>query len=455
MEIEFRCRWYQRDFHKYLVNGGKRAIEIAHRRWDKDEVILAATRELAFKRVASYWHCLPEYEQGRKAIWTAVNPRTGKRRIDEAFPPEIRESKDEQQMFLRLKNGSTWQVTGSDRYNSLVGSGVAGVAFSEWALANPAAWAYIRPMLEENQGWAAFITTPRGRNHAHAMLEHARAHPDRWFAEVSTINDTKALTPTQQDEARQEYIAIYGDEVGAAQFDQEYHCSFDAAILGAIYGAEIRKLERVGRLTSLEIDPALPVHTVWDIGFTDDTAILLYQVGMGEVRIVDAFSSHGHAVEHYCAELKERAAKHGFEYGHHWLPHDAQAKHLAAKGRTVVEQVMAELGRNVKVLQNRQSEQQGILAARVLFPRLWVDAERCEDFMDALRNFRREWDDERKCFRDVPVHDWTNHYADTLRYLSWVWSEPPPAPSASKPFALQVPTFDQVLKMQRRNTRDD
>ena len=124
-------RAYQRPFWDYLEKGGKRAIEIAHRRWGKDDVLLHRTAVAALERTATYWHCLPEYEQARKAIWNAVNPHTGERRIDEAFPEAIRESKDEQQMFIRFKNGSTWQVIGSDRYNSLVGAGVAGVVFSE------------------------------------------------------------------------------------------------------------------------------------------------------------------------------------------------------------------------------------------------------------------------------------------------------------------------------------
>ena len=193
-------RSYQRPLWSYLQSGGKRAIEIAHRRWGKDDLILHHTAIAAHERVASYWHCLPEYAQARKAIWTAINPHTGRRRIDEAFPPELRETTNEQEMFIRFKVGSTWQVVGSDRYNSLVGAGVAGVAFSEWALANPSAWAYIRPMIEENGGWAAFITTPRGRNHAKAMYDMALRSPG-WFAEISTVDDTHSLTPEQLDEA--------------------------------------------------------------------------------------------------------------------------------------------------------------------------------------------------------------------------------------------------------------
>ena len=116
------------------------------------------------QRPATYWHCLPEYGQARKALWTAVNPHTGKRRIDETFPDEIVKNRLNNEMFIELVNGSTWQLIGSDRYDATVGSGPAGIVYSEWALSDPSAWGYHLPMVEENNGWAAFITTPRGNN---------------------------------------------------------------------------------------------------------------------------------------------------------------------------------------------------------------------------------------------------------------------------------------------------
>ena len=170
---------------------------------------------------------------------TAVNPHTGKRRIDEAFPPEARESTNEQGMFMRLNNGSTWSVIGSDRYDTaLVGTSIAGVVFSEYALANPSAWAYTRPMLEENDGWAIFITTPRGRNHAFEMYKHA-SHLPGWFCELLTAKDTEALTREQLAEALAEYVALYGADQGTAQYKQEYLCDWQAAILGAFYALEM------------------------------------------------------------------------------------------------------------------------------------------------------------------------------------------------------------------------
>jgi len=417
--VQRRIRNYQTPLHKFMVNGGKRAIEIAHRRWGKDEIALDVTFQALIERPATYWTCLPEFAQARKAIWTAVNPHTGLRRIDEAFPQELREVTNESEMFIRFYNGSTWQVIGSDRYNALVGAGVAGVTFSEWALANPSAWGYISPMMRENNGWAMFITTPRGKNHAFDMYNHA-LKTEGWFAEISNVLDTGAFAKEQLGEIRSEYVALYGQEFGTAQFEQEYLCSFDAAILGSFYGGELAAARSEGRICEVKHDPDLPVMTVWDIGFTDDTVILFVQIIANEVRIIDTYSSNGQNLAHYAGILSDK----DYDYSRHWLPHDAQAKTLAAAGRSVYEQLVKDHDmKNVSILRNTNTEMQGIMAARHMFPRLWIDQGQ-EDFLSAIGQFRREWDDAKKCFRDRPVHDWTNHFSDALRYLAWVWKEP-------------------------------
>lgn len=452
IKVERRIRWYQRPFHEYLVNTpSARALEIAHRRWGKDEVTLAATCELAFKRPASYWHCLPEYEQARKALWTAVNPHTGQRRIDEAFPAPLRESKDEQQMFIRLKNGSTWQLVGSDRYNSLVGAGVAGVVFSEWALANPSSWGFIRPMIEENKGWAAFITTPRGRNHAHAMYEMAKASP-RWFAEVSTVADTGALTAEQLTEAKSEYIALYGEDVGLAQFEQEYNCSFNAAILGAFYAKEMLAVHREGRIADIEAIPGKPVHTAWDIGRRDDTAVWWFQVVGAQLFILDCYSSPGAGPDHFDvvkARFDERVWKKGIDF----VPHDAKVEEWGT-GRTRIE-TMRSHGLNPHLCADA-SKLDGINAVRLTLPRC-VFHPRCEAVgIAALEQYRREWDDEKKTFGTSEVHDWTSHLSDAMRYLALSWRvipeavvekpmmpppgkiKPPPVPEPSRSSRIRI-----------------
>lgn len=432
--IDRRVRWYQRPFHEYLVKGGKRAIEIAHRRWGKDEIALAATCELAHQRPASYWHCLPEYEQGRKALWNAINAHTGRRRIDEAFPPEIRESKDEQQMFIRLKCGSTWQIVGSDRYDATLGAGPAGIVYSEWALANPSAWGFHRPMIEENNGWAAFITTPRGRNHAKTMFDMALANP-KWFAQVSTINDTHALTAEQLDETLIEYVALYGEDAGRAQYEQEYLCSFNAAILGAFYAREMAAVRAEGRIDEIEPLWNQPVHTAWDIGVRDDTSIWWFQVQGNQLLVLDCYSASGVGVDHYAEICHAKLWKRGTDY----VPHDAKVKEWGT-GRTRVE-VMRELGLN-PVLVPMASKLDGIQAARTTLKRCMFHS-RCEDAgISALEQYRREWDDENKTFRASEVHDWSSHYADAFRYLALSWRE---AVKAAPMDGVPKPKLGQVM----------
>ncbi|XUM19769.1 hypothetical protein ACRAVF_19070 [Bradyrhizobium oligotrophicum S58] len=416
--VERRIRPYQQPFHKAWVTGEKkRLIEIAHRRWGKDEIALAATCELAHQRVASYWHCLPEYEQGRKALWTAINAHTGKRRIDEAFPPEIRESKNEQEMFIKLKCGSTWQIIGSDRYNATVGAGVAGIVYSEWALANPSAWAYHRPMVEENNGWAAFITTPRGRNHAKSMYDMAAKSP-KWFAEVSSVHQTGALSPDQLAESLSEYKALYGEDLGQAQFDQEYLCSFNAAILGAFYAREMNSVRLSNRIVPVPAIPGRPVHHAWDIGVRDDTSIWWFQVVGGRLYILDCYTNSGAGVDHYAEEVFKRREEHGWLDGNDYVPHDAKVLEWGT-GRTRVETMTALGLRPVVVPMATKAD--GIQAVRKTLP-LCLFHPRCEEIgVAALEQYRREWDDDKKCFKANELHDWTSHLADAFRYLSLAW----------------------------------
>jgi len=441
-KIELPNGWqprpYQLPLWSYLERGGDRAIEIAHRRWGKDDVLLHRAAVAAFERPASYWHCLPEYEQARKAIWTAVNPHTGRRRIDEAFPREIVANRDEQQMFIRFKNGSTWQVIGSDRYNSLVGAGIAGVTFSEWALCNPSAWGYIRPMLAENSGWAAFITPPRGRNHAHAMYEMAKGNP-RWFAEVSTVHNTGALSPEQIEESLQEYIALYGEDLGRAQFEQEYECSFNAAILGAFYAREMAAVRREGRIAEIEALADRPVHRAWDIGVRDDTSIWWFQVVGAQLFILDCYSASGAGVDHYAEIIRQRQEEHGWKDGTDFVPHDAKIKEWGS-GRTRVE-TMRSLGLNPQLCVNA-TKMDGINAVRATLPRCVFHQRTEEVGIAALEQYRREWDDEKKAFKATEVHDWTSHLADAFRYLALSWRvipAPPPKQVIEPPPGHVIP----------------
>lgn len=387
---------------------------------------------------------LPEYAQGRKAIWNAINPHTQRRRIDEAFPIEARENTNEQEMFIRFKSGATWQVVGSDRYDSTVGSPPAGVTFSEWAISNPAAWAYIAPILVENNGWAAFITTSRGRNHAKTMLDMARKSVT-WFSEVLTVDDTGLISPEVIEAQRIEYHSLYGEEGGNALIEQEYYCSFDAAILGSYYGKELRDLEKNCRLLPIEYDESVPVNTAWDLGYRDDTAIWWYQIVRGEVHILDFHSSSTKDPDFYFDLVKAKP----YKYGIHWLPHDAKAKTLAAKGKSIQEMWWEAFGiQHVRIVPEI-GIQSGVQAVRRMFPRTYFDI-KTEPGIEALRQYRRKWDDEKKTFAEQPFHDWTSHPADAFRMLGVAWAEEIKPVEKAKPTGMTIAEMIEATAKKRK-----
>jgi phage terminase large subunit len=404
-------RIYQEPLWGYLENGGKRACVIWHRRSGKDDVALNWTSIAAHQRTAEYWHMLPEAAQGRKAIWTAVNPHTGRRRIDQAFPLETRKKTREDEMVIEFKNGSLWRVVGSDNYNSLLGSTPAGVVFSEWALADPNAWAFLRPILLENGGWAMFITTPRGSNHAKKTLDLAKSEPN-WFAQVLSVKDTGIFTPQQLETELKEYQSDYGDEEGEALFEQEYNCSFESALIGSYYGSYLNRAQKQGRIGNIPIDRSVLVDTSWDLGVSDSTAIWFIQMVGKERRLVDYHEASGVGLDEYARVLAEKREKHKWVYGRHHFPHDVTVRELG--NGLSREDTLTGLG--IKPTVTPQSNvMDGVNATRRLLDQAWIDETRCERGLNALRNYRRAWDDKLKMFRDAPLHDWASHGADALR----------------------------------------
>jgi hypothetical protein len=433
-------RPHQMALWNYLHDGGKRAIAVWHRRAGKDEIALHHTAVAAFRKVGNYWHCLPEYAQARKAIWTSVNPHTGRRRIDEAFPPELRESTNESEMFIRLINQSTWQCIGSDQYSRTVGSSAAGVVFSEYALSNPSAWAYMRPMIEENDGFALFITTPRGRNHAKSMYDYAVQRAG-WFSELLPVSSTGALTAEQQRDAREEYNALYGEDAGRAAYEQEYEVSFNAMVLGAFYALEMANVRAEGRILPCDALPDRPVHRAWDLGISDDTAIWFWQAQGSQIVLLDFYAASGQGLEHFRDEINRRHEQYGWAHGTDYVPHDAKVRELGT-GRTRVE-TMSGLGLRPMLIP-MSTVADGINAVRRMLP-LCVFHPRCEEGgISALEQYHREWDDEAKCFKLTPLHDWTSDPADAFRYLATSYKPAPRVvPKAPKETGWHIPPPDE------------
>lgn len=450
----WRPRAYQRPAWDYMERGGRHAELIWHRRAGKDELSLHMTACKSFERIGTYWHMLPLASQARKAIWNAVNGHTGKRRIDEAFPPALRKRTNDQEMFIEFVNGSTWQVLGSDNYNAMVGAPPVGLVYSEWALANPASRAYLRPIIAENQGWEIFITTPRGKNHAYRTLNAARTEKGA-FAQVLSARETGIFNAEQLDKLLAAYIADFGEDMGVALFEQEYLCSFDAAIIGAFYSSEFRKVDQEGRICRVPHDPEFPVYTAWDLGRTDDTSIWWFQIIAGEIRVIDFHTSSGKKPGYYASQimgreveidlvrddlivtkgdiLPEAAHRIAYDYGTHYLPHDARAKTLAAKGKSLIEQYGAALGTGKMAIVPDIGVLDGIQAARTMFPRVYFDEERTAEGTDALREYRRQWDELKKVFSPTPLHNWASNPADAFRMMAVAWKHEQAKPIPQEP----------------------
>lgn len=427
-------RAYQLNFWNYLQGGGRRASWIVHRRGGKDDVALNWTAEAAERRPAEYWHMLPEAAQGRKVIWDAVSPHTGGKRIDQAFPLEFREKTREQDMVIQFKNGSLWRVVGSDNYNSLMGSTPAGVVFSEWALADPAAWAFLRPILMENNGWAIFITTPRGANHAKTTFDLAKQSPD-WFAELLPADQTGVFTKEQLDKELWELQHDYGAEEGLALFAQEYECSFSSALIGSYYGAALARARKEGRIGKVPIDRGVLVHTSWDLGVSDSTAIWFIQCVGKERRLVDYHEASGVGLDEYARVLEEKRKQHGWIYGVHYFPHDISHRELSNGGLSRVDTLKA-LGVKATVVP-ASNVHDGINATRRLLDAAWIDEGRCERGLNALTNYRRVWNDKTKMFSDAAYHDWASHGSDAVRTFACGYRDAKEKPKATP----KIPTF--------------
>ena len=422
LPYRWKPRPYQQAAWDYLTNGGNRLVMRWHRRAGKDDMLLHHTACEALRRKGGYWYMLPEYAQARKSMWIAINPHTGQRRIDEVFPVEIRRKTLEQEMLIEFHNGSTFQLVGSDNFNSLVGSPPVGLVFSEYALSNPSAWSYLRPILLENGGWAAFNSTPRGANHFKNLCALASREPG-WFYDVKTADDTGVFTPEQLQEELRQMQAEHGEAFGKSLWMQEYFVSFDAAIPGSVFGEWLDRIQVRGQVCEVALQRSFPVHTAWDLGSTDATAIFWFQITAGEIHILDYHESNLKDIPFYADLLREKQKEGGFTYGTHWLPHDARARVLAAGGKSIQQQMIDQkVGRIV--IAKRLDHQDGIQAARRTIPYCWFDAVKCERGLEVLRNYHYEWDDDKRCFSNMPKHDWASHGASAFRTLSLSWVRP-------------------------------
>ena len=403
----FVPRWYQLPVLKWLDGGGKRAVCVWHRRAGKEKTFINWMAAGAVDRVGTYFYFFPTYAQAKKVLWDGKD-KSGFPFMDH-FPKELRKSQNESELRIELLNGSAVQLIGTDNVDSIVGSNPIGCVFSEFALQDPTAWDYIRPILRENGGWACFDFTPRGKNHGWKLYEMAKANPE-WFAQILTVDDTKVLSKEQIEQERLEGMS-------EEMIEQEYYCSFEGIQVGSYYGRELRNIEALGHFVKDLYDPGVSVETWFDIGVGDATAVWFTQTVNGEVHVVEYQEAEGEGIGYWAKELQKKP----YVYHKHHGPKDLNVREWGTSGsggKPITRLDAArKLGINFHIVAEVSLED-GINTARAFLARCWFDKAKCERGLDALWSYHKEYNEKMHTFKSTPMHDWASHGADAFRYLA-------------------------------------
>lgn len=403
--------YQQRVWERLFKEDIKKSILIWHRRAGKDLFCLNYMIALAIKDTGNYWFILPESQQIRNAIWEGIT-KEGQKYLS-FIPEELLYKKDNQSMKIYLKNpqnpdeaGSIISFVGGDRYDKRVGAGLKGCVISEYPLQKPNLYDLaIEPMLKETDGWVIFNGTPRGNNHAKDMYDFLQSKPN-YLASLLTIEDTGVVDPVALEEER---------ERGKPEelIQQEYYCSFEGAIFGSYYGDLLKKY--ISQVGDYNYDARFPVHTAWDLGVSDATAIWFFQFVENKIHIIDYYENNSYGLQHYVDRINSK----GYLYARHHLPHDGNHRQLTATERALsIEQQLKNLGLvNITVHERTKDVYGDISAVRSLLSRCYFNKEKTESGYEALKQYRREFDENRQRFKDTPLHDWTSHGADAFRII--------------------------------------
>ena len=394
LEVELVPR---KQFKPFLLSTVRWSCLVAHRRAGKTVACIMKLIKAAIETKAPsarFAYIAPFYAQAKDVAWAYLKQFTQQ-------IPGV--ASNEGELHITFKhNGARIRLYGADNYDRMRGIYLDGAILDEYGDMDPRAWPeVIRPALSDRKGWATFIGTPKGRNAFYEVHQNAEVS-DNWYSLVLRASETGIVDEAELADAR--------EMMAPEQYEQEFECSFDAAILGAYYGALIADAEREGRVTTVDVDPSLPIHTGWDLGIGDSTAIWVFQVGPEGMRLIDHIENHGKPLPYYVAELEAR----GYSGGNDYVPHDAKVRSLDT-GRSRLE-TLSNMGRH-PILLPASAVDDGINGVRQLFPRMWFD-ERCKDAIEALRQYQTEFDDKAKAFKKHPRHDWTSHTADAMRYAA-------------------------------------
>jgi len=379
------------------------AVLVCHRRAGKT---VAAVNDIIRRAVIEkkpdgrYGFIAPYRQQAKDIAWNYLK---------KFGAPLLREAPRESDLSVTLLGGQLIRLFGADNPDAIRGAYFDGVVLDEFADMRSSLWGEVlRPMLADRQGWAIFIGTPKGKNEFHDIWERAQGKDKpEWFSLMLKASYSKILPQRELVDARK--------DMGDDRYEQEFECSFEAAIRGAFYGEEMRVMMAEGRIKPIEIDKAVRVHTAWDLGVSDSTAIWFVQCIGRERRLVDYYETSGVGLDHYAQVLMDKRLKQGWKYGDHFLPHDVRHRELSSGQSRLT--ALAALGIEA-VIVPESNVLDGINSVRKMLGRTWIDIDRCGRGIEALRQYQREWDDRLKDWKANPFHNWSSHGCDALRYFA-------------------------------------
>lgn len=399
-------RFQPRSYQIPLINAlekdnYKRVLCIMPRRAGKDITAFNIIIRACIRVVGVYYYIFPTYSQAKKVIWDSIT-NDGMRFLD-YIPPELVKSSNSQEMKITFVNGSILQLVGSDNIDRLVGTNPRGIVFSEYALQDPSAYKFLRPILVANDGWALFISTPRGKNFFYDLYQIALASPD-WFAYKLTLAETKHISVEAIQKERDE--GLMSEDL----IQQEYYCSFNLGVEGGYYTRYVDKLRSDGHIGDVPWELDHKVHTAWDLGMRDSTTIIFFQTIGTTIHIIDYYENNGEGLEHYANYLSKKP----YTYGKHIAPHDIKVRELGT-GMTRWEKakqlgIVFDIAPDISIVD-------GIEAVRSTFPKFRIDRVKAGQLIKALENYRKEYDSKKQVYHQRPLHNWASHACDSIRYL--------------------------------------
>lgn len=398
IRIPYRPRPLQLEYHE---NRTRFSVKVCHRRFGKTIMVVNGLQRSALtiqRPSVRVGYIAPTYTQAKRVAWDYAKHFAS---------PIPGVQFNESELRIDYPNGARFNLYGADNADSLRGIYLDDAALDEYQLFDPRVFPeVVRPALADRGGGALFTGTPQGRQNPLYQI-WSTAEREGWYCRIHKASETGYVPQAELDEARK----IMSED----QYLQEFECSWDASVLGAVYGKELREADAGRRIGNVPYDPTQVVHTAWDLGISDATAIWFYQVAGQELHLIDYYENSGQALAHYVHVIDDKRIKGKWKLGNNWLPHDVEARELGTgKSR---KEVLEGLGLAVS-LTPRLSVEDGIEAARVLLRRAWFDRTNCERGLTALHAYRREFDPKRNDLKPQPLHDWSSHAADALRTLA-------------------------------------